>query len=265
MGESKLTETEKGKTCEEQSQEHDHIFLWHHGDFFFTKNLSWQAKQSILHTTVMLYGDCMKMCEDFAPNFADKITRCCITTIYNLTLPFSVAIFFTKSNKTFAPPPPTLHLFPQLKIKLKDHHLTQLRWLRQNRRQCYTLTEHNCQDAFKNGRSTGNGAYTQKGITSREMEASRPKVGFWPDGCMNPRNYGWVFVTWKLVSIYKHWRFTYFSNCMKWPEFFMKDSNFMAKWLSILCRKSIQGIARGTYRTRYMPQRTVSVNPEKTI
>jgi hypothetical protein len=27
----------------------------------FTKNLSWQAKQSILHTTVTFYGDCAKM------------------------------------------------------------------------------------------------------------------------------------------------------------------------------------------------------------
>jgi hypothetical protein len=26
------------------------------------------AGQSILHTTVMFYGNCMKMCEDFTPN-----------------------------------------------------------------------------------------------------------------------------------------------------------------------------------------------------
>jgi hypothetical protein len=30
-----------------------------------SKNSSWQAKQSIPHTTVTFYGGCMKMCEDF--------------------------------------------------------------------------------------------------------------------------------------------------------------------------------------------------------
>jgi hypothetical protein len=38
----------------------------------YTKNLFWQAKQSIPNTTVTFYGDCMKMCEGFAPNFGDK-------------------------------------------------------------------------------------------------------------------------------------------------------------------------------------------------
>jgi hypothetical protein len=38
----------------------------------FTKNLSWQAEQSILHTNVTIYGDCMKMCKDLTPNFGDK-------------------------------------------------------------------------------------------------------------------------------------------------------------------------------------------------
>jgi hypothetical protein len=35
-----------------------------------------------------------------------------------------------------------------------------------------TLTEHRFQAAFKNGRSAGNGAYTQEG----NMVASRPKL-----------------------------------------------------------------------------------------
>jgi hypothetical protein len=43
---------------------------------FFDINLSWQATQSIPHTTVTFYGDCMKICEDFAPNFGDKRTGC---------------------------------------------------------------------------------------------------------------------------------------------------------------------------------------------
>jgi hypothetical protein len=35
------------------------------------------------------------MCEDFAPNFGDTRTGCCITTTYHLTLPFSSGNFDT--------------------------------------------------------------------------------------------------------------------------------------------------------------------------
>jgi hypothetical protein len=41
-----------------------------------------------------------------------------------------------------------------------------------------TLTEQDLQDAFKNGRSTEDFAYVQKGTASRVMVASRPKVNF---------------------------------------------------------------------------------------
>jgi hypothetical protein len=40
----------------------------------FTKNSSSQTKQLVPHTTVF-YSDCMKMCEDFTPNFGDKTER----------------------------------------------------------------------------------------------------------------------------------------------------------------------------------------------
>jgi hypothetical protein len=33
--------------------------------------------------------------EDFAPNFGDKRTGCCITTMHQLTLPFSPGNFWT--------------------------------------------------------------------------------------------------------------------------------------------------------------------------
>jgi hypothetical protein len=52
-----------------------------------------------------------------------------------------------------------------------------------------TLTEHDFHEAFKNGRSTGNGAYLWKWTTSRVMVASRPKVSFWPDDSTSPGNY----------------------------------------------------------------------------
>jgi hypothetical protein len=38
------------------------------------KEVPWQAKQPIPHTTVTFYGDCMKILKDFAPNFGDKGT-----------------------------------------------------------------------------------------------------------------------------------------------------------------------------------------------
>jgi hypothetical protein len=41
-----------------------------------------------------------------------------------------------------------------------------------------TITEHDFQDAFKNGRSTGNGAYVWKGATSTVMVGIMPKVSF---------------------------------------------------------------------------------------
>jgi hypothetical protein len=57
-----------------------------------------------------------------------------------------------------------------------------------------TITEHDFQDAFKNGRSTGNGAYERKWTISSVMVVSRLKVSFWPDGSTSPGNYGWLFV-----------------------------------------------------------------------
>jgi hypothetical protein len=33
-------------------------------------------KQSIPHITVTFYGDCVKICKNFAPNFGDKRTGC---------------------------------------------------------------------------------------------------------------------------------------------------------------------------------------------
>jgi hypothetical protein len=36
------------------------------------------------------YGDCVKMCGDFAQNLGDKRTGCCITITHCLTLPYSL-------------------------------------------------------------------------------------------------------------------------------------------------------------------------------
>jgi hypothetical protein len=37
-----------------------------------------------------VYGDCVKICEDFAPKFGDERIDCCITTTNRLALPFSL-------------------------------------------------------------------------------------------------------------------------------------------------------------------------------
>jgi hypothetical protein len=77
----------------------------------FTKNSTWEAKQSIPHTTVTLCGYRVKMSEDFAPNFGDKRTDCCNTTAHCITLPFSPGNFLPKT-KWLSSPPTLLFCFP---------------------------------------------------------------------------------------------------------------------------------------------------------
>jgi hypothetical protein len=64
----------------------------------FTKNSSWQAKQSISRTNVMFYGDCVKMCEGFTPNFGDKRTGFCIMKTHRLTFTLSPGNFLPKTR-----------------------------------------------------------------------------------------------------------------------------------------------------------------------
>jgi hypothetical protein len=70
--------------------------------------------------------------------------------------------------------------------------LAQVRWSRQNRRQCWTSSQNRTSRMqLQNDRSAGNGAYAQKGTTLRVMAASRPKVTFWPDSGTSTGNYGY--------------------------------------------------------------------------
>jgi hypothetical protein len=109
----------------------------------FTKNSSWQFKQSAPHTTLMFYSDCVKMCEDFDPNFGDEGTGCCITTTLCLTL-FHHGFFFLSKTTSYPP----------------DAILTQLKWLRQNRRWCWTPSQNTTSKMhLKNCRSAGNSLY----------------------------------------------------------------------------------------------------------
>jgi regulator of replication initiation timing len=45
-----------------------------------------------------LYGDCLKICKEFAPNFGDKRTGCFMMTMHSLALPFPNGEFFTETT-----------------------------------------------------------------------------------------------------------------------------------------------------------------------
>jgi hypothetical protein len=69
---------------------------------------------------------------------------------------------------------PYFALFPRLKIKLKSRHFDTIEVMEaESQAVLNTLTEHDFQDGFKNGRSAGNGAYEQNGTTWRVMVAGQ--------------------------------------------------------------------------------------------
>jgi hypothetical protein len=64
----------------------------------FTNNSSCHTKESISYTIVTFYGECVKICDDFEPNFSDKRTGCSVTTTHRLTIPISPKSFWPKHN-----------------------------------------------------------------------------------------------------------------------------------------------------------------------
>jgi hypothetical protein len=147
-----------------------------------TRNSSWKAKQSIFYILLWLRFELWL-----------RKTGCCITTTHHLTLPFHQGIFDQKQHECHSPPT-LLFSVSQLKIKLKGCHaiLTQLRWSRQNCRQCWTPSQNvTSRIYFINSRSAGIGAYPWMGTTSKVMMTSRPKLSFWPDGSPSHGNYRW--------------------------------------------------------------------------
>jgi hypothetical protein len=70
MEKPKFTETEKCQAGE-QSQERALNVLTSIG--LFIKNSSWEVKQATPATAVKFSMDCLKILEDLAPNFGDKI------------------------------------------------------------------------------------------------------------------------------------------------------------------------------------------------
>jgi hypothetical protein len=75
---------------------------------------------------------------------------------------FQQEVFFTKNNMTDILHPAYFYLFPQLKMKLKGCHFDTIEVMEaESQAVLNSLTELGFQDAFKNGRSAGNGAYTE--------------------------------------------------------------------------------------------------------
>jgi hypothetical protein len=89
------------------------------------------------------------MCEDFAPNFADKGTGCCIMTTHYLTVPFNQGIFYQNQHDCH-PPPTLLFLFPRLKIKPKARYFNTIEVIKAELQVVLnTITEHDFHDALK--------------------------------------------------------------------------------------------------------------------
>jgi hypothetical protein len=118
------------------------------------------------------YGDCVKMCGTLRSKFGDKRTGYCITTTHRLTYPLPPGNFWPKDNVTVVPSHLSF-LFPQLKIG-RRFDITEVN--KASHAVLITFAEDDVQNAFKNGRSAGNGA--RKGSIRMVMMANRPKVSF---------------------------------------------------------------------------------------
>jgi hypothetical protein len=95
-----------------------------------------------------VYGEYMKVCEDFTPNFS-----CYNTTTHGLTLPFHHE-FLTKHNTTAVSTHPTF-LVPRVKIKLKGHHFCTIEVIGAELQAVLnTLTENDFQDVVNRTANT---------------------------------------------------------------------------------------------------------------
>jgi hypothetical protein len=141
--------------------------------------------------------------------------------VHHLTFPFSLGNFWPKTTWLSYPIHPTSLTWPPATflcfLGWKAAILTQWRWSRQNRRQCWTPSQNmTSRMHFKNGRSTESGVYTWNRTTLRVMMHYMPKVSFWPDGSTSPINYGYHLIfrtrwaglkTWKGTSKILQWRY----------------------------------------------------------
>jgi hypothetical protein len=148
------------------------------------KHRSKQAKLWIPCFTAKFYCDCVKTCEDVAPNFGDNRLGCFTMTTLRLTLPSSHSSFWRNMKMAVIPHPPyssdlapcDLFRFPKMKLwRWKDAGLIPLRRSKLSRRECLTLREKRTSSkCSKNGGDSGTGVYMREGTTSRLMVIDRP-------------------------------------------------------------------------------------------
>jgi hypothetical protein len=135
----------------------------------------------------MIYLDCMKMCEDFAPDVVSKRTGCCLTTKHRLTLPFA-----PKATWLSFPTHPSF-LFPRLKIKLKGRHFYTIAVIvTESQALLNTLTEHDFQDEFKNWQKCWEPCIPAEGNCFQGDGGRYAQVNFSPVGSTSPGNYGYL-------------------------------------------------------------------------
>jgi hypothetical protein len=115
--------------------------------FNFKENSSCYVKQSIMHITVTCYGNCLKMCEDFAQSFGSK--ELAVASLQRTVSHFSSeGNFLTKNNITVVALPPYFTQL-QLKIKLKGRHFDIIMVVEaESQAMLNILTGYDLQDAF---------------------------------------------------------------------------------------------------------------------
>jgi hypothetical protein len=100
-----------------------------------------QARQSIPHTTVTFYDDCLTMCEDFAPKFCIKIGP-----LYHNNTPSHASMTVIPYACYLLDLAPRAFMFPQLKI---PPFYTIFVMDAESQVMLNILTEHDFEDTFR--------------------------------------------------------------------------------------------------------------------
>jgi hypothetical protein len=101
-------------------------------------------------TSVTFYGDCVKICKEFPPNFGEEKNWLFCHDNAASHACFFTREFFTKNSVTLGHNPPQFSLFPSLKIKLKCLHFDAVEVIEaESPAVLNTLTQHDFQDAIQ--------------------------------------------------------------------------------------------------------------------
>jgi hypothetical protein len=159
-------QTEKHETGEDKSQKHAHHCLRHQGDCLqIIRSGGPNSQFRILLWTFM--ATAWKFGKTSLRNFDDKRTGCWITTTHHLSLPSSPGNFLLKI--TWLSSPTTL-IFPVSPTEDKIERSPFLHNWGYRGRIAGGAERPHFEDAFKNGRSTGNGAYVRMALCIPQTE-----------------------------------------------------------------------------------------------